>query len=166
MLRVLGYWKDSEYGDLRRDYCGERADAIYKISRAEEILWDDTIVLVQTPLHLSPTSYLFFLGWAPNLPGESRGNLVRLLRSREAEVHQKPCRNHCCWLGERQPCPVAAVLPSPLRWEGREAKGGEDGWTTSALCHSAKSLKVFIYLCRAPLCLGAGALEGETTRRR
>lgn len=67
MLRVLGYWKDSEYGDLRRSYCGDRADAIYKISRAEEMLWDDTIVLVQTPLHLPPPflPLLFRVGTQP-----------------------------------------------------------------------------------------------------
>lgn len=45
---MSGYWNDSEYGDLHRDYCGEtgiddygnmrRADVIYSMSRAEEII--------------------------------------------------------------------------------------------------------------------------------
>lgn len=60
------------------------------------------------------------------------------------------------------PCPAAAVLPSARRRERRETERGEDGWTPSAPCHGAKSLNVLSCLCRAPLRLGAGALQGET----
>lgn len=77
-----------------------------------------------------------------------------------AEIHQKPCGNH--WLGETVPCPVAAMLPSTRRWEGRETERGEDSWTPSAPCHGAKSLNVLSCLCRARPRLGAGALQGET----
>lgn len=73
------------------------------------------------------SSCLFLVGQALSLPGETRSKLVRLLRCREAKVHQKLCRNHIHWARREPALPSSCCVPSPLQWEEREAERGRMG---------------------------------------